>query len=65
MPNGCRSWITWITIRGVRHDISLEPLATLALAEARDKAHGIRKTALTAPNEKLTALFPCAVLRAA
>jgi integrase len=43
MPNGCRTWIMRITIRGVRRDISLGPLATLSLAEARDKAHAIRK----------------------
>lgn len=33
-----------ITIRGVRRDISLGPLATLSLAEARQKAQEIRKT---------------------
>ena len=44
MPNGSRTWIMRITIRGVRRDISLGPLATLSLAEARDKAYGIRKS---------------------
>ena len=29
MPNGSRSWIMRITIRGVRRDISIGPLATL------------------------------------
>jgi hypothetical protein len=43
MPNGCRTWIMRITIQGVRRDLSLGAVATLSLAEARDKAHGIRK----------------------
>ncbi len=43
MPNGSRIWIMRITIRGVRRDISIGPLATLSLAEAREKAHDIRK----------------------
>jgi integrase len=43
MPNGSRTWIMRITIRGVRRDISIGPLATLSLAEAREKAHEIRK----------------------
>jgi hypothetical protein len=30
-----------ITIRGVRHDISIGPLATLSLAKAREKAHDV------------------------
>jgi len=43
MPNGSRTWIMRITIRGVRRDISIGPLATLSLAEARGRAHDIRK----------------------
>ena len=43
MPNGSRIWIMRITIRGVRRDISIGPLATLSLAKAREKAHDIRK----------------------
>ena len=43
MPNGSRTWIMRITIRGVRRDISIGPLATLSLAKAREKAHDIRK----------------------
>lgn len=43
MPNGSRTWIMRITVRGVRRDISIGPLATLSLAEAREKAHDIRK----------------------
>ena len=43
MPNGSRTWIMRITIRGVRRDISIGPLATVSLAKAREKAHGIRK----------------------
>jgi Arm DNA-binding domain len=36
MPNGSRTWIMRITIRGVRRDISIGPLATLSLAKARE-----------------------------
>ena len=43
MPNGSRTWIMRITIRGVRRDISIGPLATLSLGKAREKAHEIRK----------------------
>ena len=43
MPNGSRTWIMRITIRGVRRDISIGPLATLSLAKAREKAHEIRQ----------------------
>jgi hypothetical protein len=43
MSNGSRTWIMRITIRGVRRDISIGPLATLSLAKAREKAHNIRK----------------------
>jgi integrase len=43
MPNGSRTWIMRITIRGVRRDISIGPLATVSLAKAREKAHEIRK----------------------
>lgn len=43
MPNGSRTWIMRITIRGVRRDISIGPLATLSLAKAREKANDIRK----------------------
>lgn len=43
MPNGSRTWIMRITIRGVRRDISIGPLATLSLAKAREKAHDLRK----------------------
>ncbi|NOU08204.1 MAG: tyrosine-type recombinase/integrase [Hyphomicrobiaceae bacterium] len=43
MPNGCRTWIMRITICRVRRDLSLGPAAILPLAEARDKAHDIRK----------------------
>ena len=32
-----------ITVEGFRRDISIGPLATLSLAEAREKAYGIRK----------------------
>lgn len=43
MPNGSRIWIMRITIRGVRRDISIGPLATLSLAKAREKAQDIRE----------------------
>ena len=43
MPNGSRTWIMRITIRGVRRDISIGPLATVSVAKAREKAHDIRK----------------------
>ena len=43
MSNGSRLWIMRIAIAGDRRDISLGPLATLSLAEAREKAHDIRK----------------------
>jgi integrase len=43
MPNGSRTWIMRITIRGFRRDISIGPLATLSLAKAREKAHDIRQ----------------------
>jgi len=43
MPNGSRTWIMRITVRGVRRDISIGPLATLSLAKARGKAQDIRE----------------------
>jgi integrase len=43
MPNGSRTWIMRITIRGVRRDISIGPLSTLTLAKARGKAQDIRE----------------------
>jgi integrase len=43
MSNGSRTWIMRITIRGVRRDISIGPLATISLAQAREKAHDIRR----------------------
>ena len=43
MSNGSRTWIMRITIHSHRRDISLGSLALLSLAEAREKAHEIRK----------------------
>ena len=43
MPNGSRTWIMRITIRGVRRDISIGPLATVSLAKARERAQDIHK----------------------
>jgi integrase len=43
LPGGSRIWIMRITIDGRRRDISLGPVSTRSLAEARDKAHRIRK----------------------
>jgi integrase len=59
MPNGSRIWIMRITIDGRRRDISLGPLQTRSLAEARDKAQRIRKAVAdgldpTTPRRKRT-----------
>jgi integrase len=43
MRNGSRTWIMRITVRGVRRDISIGPLATLSLAKARGRAQDIRE----------------------
>ena len=43
MANGSRAWVMRIAIRGVSRDISLGPLAAVSLAQAREKASGIRR----------------------
>ena len=50
MPNGSRVWILRVTHAGQRMDIGLGPLATLSLANARQKAGAIRQVAADGGN---------------
>ena len=50
MPNGSRIWIMRVTHAGQRVDIGLGPLATLSLANARQKAGAIRQIAADGGN---------------
>ena len=44
-PNGARSWIQRLVIRGRRRDFGLGGVALVSLAEAREKARANRKLA--------------------